>query len=204
MADFVPVPNAAALTLFFRSNAGKVFTNGFGFVKGSTWGTTDLQNLCDAVPDAFEELISPVMSEEVVLWQITARDLSTEEGNYAENVPASPIAGEDAFPLGLLNAALIVTFRTGIIGRSARGRMYFGGVAAAARVNDQLWSESKALQVQNAFGSFLPTIATETESEHCVISRQEDNVPLTTGITRVVTNYIGRTYVGTVRGRVRP
>ena len=201
---FIEVPNAAEVTLRYQDVAGRPFSNTLSYVKETPFTAADLLVLCSEANSAWVELMESITSTQINYMGSEAVALDAEDGFYAELPVVTPIAGTRSGSPTPLSACAIVTFRTGERGRSARGRFFHTGLIVTDLQTPHTWKADSALAVQNALGTYAPAICSDvTGAEHCVISRQEGNVVLAEGVTRIVTSYVGRTYMGTQRGRVR-
>lgn len=202
MATFIPVPDTAQLTLEYRDNSGKLFTNGLAFKKAGGWSLTDLNLLVSTAIDAWAEGMNDIITGNITLINVKAVDLSSEAGEYAEQAPTSDNVGTESGGSTPLNVCMTVTLRTALRGRSYRGRIYHTGLAASQKFDERSWTASIATFVGNAYLTFANAIMTATDSENVVISRQHGNVVLAEGVTTAVTEYVGRTRMATQRKRV--
>lgn len=99
-----------------------VFTNE---VEGVT--PLGLADLSQAVGQWAVDNILPLLAEDVVFGVVTARDLSTNPGFEFER-SFGPFQGGVASEAAPNNVCITVSFRTGVAGRSFRGRNYISGI----------------------------------------------------------------------------
>lgn len=198
---FIETPLAAELTLVFGDTAGNEWTNGHQFTKGATWDAAALEALVIAASDAFEELMIGIMTEDYFLKALKARDLSTEAGAYYELVLTTPIQGTLAGAAVPANACMTVTKRTGLLGRSFRGRTYWSGLNAASLLDSHTWSSPTVAVVTDAFTAWNAAIVADVPSVPVVISYQQGNVVLAEGDPTPITAWVARQPTASLRGR---
>ena len=199
---FIPVPNTAYLVVRYLSDSGKPLTNGFGFFKSGGWDVASLTVLTAAVEDAWIESLQALMSTAINLVGADAVDLTDAAGAYAESIIAAPPAGTRAGAGLPLHSAMSVTTRTGLRGRSFRGRIYHTGLTASDLTDDRKWSASVVAAVTAGYETFISALETEATADFSVISRYEDGVARAFGLHTEVTQVQGRAPVATVRKRV--
>lgn len=198
---FIETPLAATLTMIFGDVAGNEWTNGHDFIKGDTWDTDALNALCLAAVDAFEELMLGMMCPQVFLKAAKGRDLSVEAGAYAETILATPLQGTRAGTSMATNVCMTITKRTGVLGRSFRGRSYWSGLGAGDLLDTHTFGSAAAAQVGDAFTAWIAAIVGDVVSEPVVISYQQGGVGLAEGDPTVITAWQGRQPTATLRGR---
>jgi hypothetical protein len=120
---FVPVPNAVLVesrmlldsqhienTLWFRREAGVLPAN--------------MSTLIDAVSDWWTAHMAPLTPNVVLLTEFVATDMTVADSFQVSLAPLGGIPGSVASPALPNNVSLAVSFRTGLRGRSFRGRNY--------------------------------------------------------------------------------
>lgn len=156
MSTFVPVPNSALVAMQFVQNNGDMCENTFWVEKGSEFAAADLVTLANLFVDWYAtggtaaHAYKTHMSSNSFLTQVLARDMSTSAG--AEGVPsvAMPVAGGGGAGTMLQNGlCFTITHRTGLAGRSYRGRTYVPclstDVVAAVGANSIIGATADAL-----------------------------------------------------------
>lgn len=201
---FIPTPNCAVMTIGYVDNWGKGFSNNFSFQRSTPFTVPNLNQLISTAEDAFDELIKPYMSNFVSLVRFTARAQDAEDAPSVVYDLTTPITGTRSGELIALHTAMSVTLRTGLAGRSFRGRLYHSGLVDTDLVTSTRWVTATATQVGQQYGSFAGAIEEDTTAQQVVISRQMGGVELAEGVPTVITQHVGRTPIATVRLRVRP
>jgi len=126
---FIATPDTLGVTLLWRYQSGTVAQNRLYCFGGDPIVTDDLEEAGDAMLDAIVANIVPLTHGSWFLDAINVRALNEAEGLiYA--VPGDfPYQGGDEGVLDPANqVSYTVTLNTGLIGRSARGRIYGVGM----------------------------------------------------------------------------
>lgn len=198
---FIPVPNAAQVVVQ-QSLFGEDVNNVMHFARSGGWPLASLGALATLVATTWTAEVMPVLSSELTLVGVSARDLSVADGQQALQ-PVSP-AVEGGIDQQSLpgNVAFVVTHRTAFIGRSRRGRNYIGGLPeGAVTQNSLLTTTGDALAA--AFNTLRATCAAQGFF-FCIVSRYANNLPRVEGITTAVDVSEVRDYrVDSQRGRLR-
>lgn len=205
MADhpYIPVPDTAALIMGYETDTGYGFSNAFNFRNEGGWPVEELENLTATAIDAWAETMASAFSNVIGLRQVTARDLSSEDG-------ASIITADTAFTHGTrngvpaaLNMATTITFRTLKRGRSFRGRIFHAGLNVPDMATAKLWSPTPVAVAQSAVEQFVAAIKLGTGADLVVVSRKQGNVWLAEAETTEVSQIVGRRPIATQRLRVK-
>lgn len=174
-------------TLYFRNDLG--------------WTLTDAGALAADLIVWWAGTLGPHMSTSISLERIEMRDLTTQDGLVLVTpvpVPTAGTLGGDVLPN---NVAFCLSLRTGLAGRSRRGRNYIAGLRALDVVGNEL-SETRSDGLRGAY-EFLPPIAASNNATWGVLSTVEDGQPRIQGLYTVITSviYVNRT-VDTQRRRL--
>lgn len=159
------------------------------FSNGSTnpWTTPDLTTLANTI-DAWitaggggnNTILHPMQSSFVVSG-ITCRDLTVDGGaEYAKTVSHQGVDGG-----GVMNAGLsfALTLRTGLAGRSFRGRVFSIGLSAAAYADANTITSTVAGQLVAAWGALPAAIEGANGSwRWVVLSREHNKAPRAEGV----------------------
>lgn len=96
------------------------------------FGTAVTEALLTAVAELFagwaSDAFADNLSDDASIYEVEARDASTEFGMSESSTTTLPHAGEIATDASPNNVAICVTWLTGLTGRSYRGRTYLGGL----------------------------------------------------------------------------
>lgn len=199
---FIPVPNVAQLNLGYITDTGDLWSNGLHFLRTSGWATASLQTLCEAVEDAWIELLAPLVGTNGNLQRVSARDLTSASAPYYEINYGTPLAGTRSAAAVALHTSMSVTFRTALRGRSYRGRIYHYGLGNTDRQDEKSWQAAVAVTVGNAYDGLADILEAAATCEHVVASRYAGNAPRITGVSTPVTTVVGRLQIATQRRRV--
>lgn len=128
---FQPAPACAVAVMRYGYTSGGIFTHAnvlnFKTTAGVAFTLGDLSNLADTLEAWFTGHLDGVMSTGFSLLNIELRGLASAESPYYVRTVGLPgVVAGDALPP---NVAACVTMSTGLTGRSARGRMYWGGMS---------------------------------------------------------------------------
>lgn len=126
---FVPTPGIAQASIFWLSNDNVVAENRL-FCGASTVPTeTDLEEIGDALYDVLVAQLLPNTSESWSMTGIRVRAMNEAEGIFFEDTNSYPVVGgADDAVAPPSQVAYTVTLNTGLVGRSARGRVYGVGM----------------------------------------------------------------------------
>jgi len=124
----------------------------------------------------------PILSQDCQLFRLHARELTAEVSSVAD--VSSGTVGGIATTADPNNVTLAVSFRTGVIGRSFRGRNYIIGIPQGV-ISDNTVAPSFLADVLTAFAA-LPAAVT-TDWLHSVVSRFTAGLPRVAGVSTPVT-----------------
>lgn len=183
---FQSVPDTIEITTRY-SRAGSFWgTNTFHFQDGDGPPTTErVHELVDLITAWLISELAPLYSDEVSVTDVTGRSLHSEFGPYwSESVS---IFGTIASPALPPNVTIAVTRFSGVTGRSNRGRIYFCGIPENMPSGKHLTAPTQALII--AALELLLVDPALASFNHVIVSRWEDGVKRTTGVTRGVEGY---------------
>lgn len=169
---------------------GQTMINDLSFrneVSGSS-DPIELGNLALALQNWYTASIIPLLSEDVVYGVTRVRDLSTDPGFEAE-VSGSSVGGvaSEAAPN---NVCAVPSFRTGVAGRSFRGRNYISGIPNSD-ISINVLSGDLVLAIIDAYGQLLPGGSVlPTNWEWVVVSYFTGGALRPVGLTSAITSVI--------------
>jgi len=184
---FQPVPDTARFAVRVRSGLGDDVINVLYFRRQGAWGLPELEAAAQALATVWVNEIMPSISGSSALFSIQARGERVQDDVAFEFVLPSPVSGGrggDALPA---QCAFCVTHLTGLVGRSNRGRTYFGPLAEQDTVGDLLVA-ARADAFRNGLGS-VRNIMSNAGWTHVVVSRVRNKTRLSTAITVPVIGY---------------
>lgn len=178
---FIPVPNCIQARLIWQEDNGIVAQNVFYHATTSTPTLADMEDIGSTWGELMTESgLGPAITTNWALAQVSMRSMTEEEGlqmTYNGGMPISGTSTEGQLPD---QVAYTVTWSTGLVGRSARGRTYGLGLPISAVVNrNQLASGARGVY-QTAWNIILESFQTEGHALQ-VVSFQEGGVPRTEG-----------------------
>ena len=183
---FIPAANTARVNMKYTSNAQKV-ENVFYFHKSGPWSSTDLTALAAAVSARWTSIIKPTQNNGITLDTIDVTDMSVE-GGTGVTTTVGATGGNSGGALAPNNVTLVTKFATGLTGRSHRGRVYFIGLGKDMISGNQAAS-GIASGLTTAWQSFFTGVATDTTSQHAVVSYCHNKVWRTSAEVTPVTGY---------------
>lgn len=182
-------PGIASLTVSALTPSGDVAQNILHFRKndGTSWGTGDLTNLVNS----FDTWLGTAngakaylnhMKSTAVIQNLLGRDLSVDGG--AEFGKTVVHAGTDEGTQLAAGLTFAVTLRSGLVGRSYRGRIFLIAPTAAFTITTpDTVDPTKADDVVAGFTSLIAAAAGWSPAmKWCVLSRRHNNAPRSTGI----------------------
>lgn len=182
---FIPVPDTVMAELRMAIN-GQQVENTLYFQKEGGWNVPGATQLANDLLVWWTTLLSVQLSEQLVLREVTVSDLNVVD-SFQVTVPAptpNPSGGVvgEAEPN---NVSLTVSFRTGLRGRSFRGRNYVVGIPKEKTLNSQVISTFSAYMQGSYQG--IPSAITLSGGTWVVASRFHANAPRVTGVSTPVT-----------------
>lgn len=124
---FQPVPATALVELIYSLD-GQVLENTLYFRRTTDYDVTALTQLADSAINWWDVNMQPAISTSMSLVRCDATALHAQTGPKVSRTTGLPLAG--TIPVNAVpnNVALVVSFRTALIGRAFRGRNYVPGI----------------------------------------------------------------------------
>jgi hypothetical protein len=184
--SFQSVPNGIEVVLNATEN-GVPIVNVFNVKDSATHDDALLEAYCDAFDSWWTGYQQALTTDQYILNSIVATSLILATGPQHIKSFSSGHQGAAGGGGEAANAAAVVSWRTASIGRSFRGRTYFGGLAVGALVNAQNLTTTYQSGLTASAGA-LSTIIAGVGGALCVLSRYADKVLRITGLlTEIVT-----------------
>lgn len=187
---FQPVPNAAQVRLEGTLDGELCVTNlGFGLITPATVTALMLETLVTGVLAFATGPWIAALPAKYILNQVTGRVLDVQDGPQFE-VSAGAVPGELAGAILPNNCSLAVSFRTGLAGRTNRGRIFWPSFLES-EVTDQRVGAVKQGDILDTMGLLVGNNVVATGWTWAVISRKElvpDGPGRAVPITAVVLN----------------
>jgi hypothetical protein len=204
MATFIPVLNGLEVGLHFTDVNNDDEVNVFWVKRSAPWTGALITTMLDAFitwfgtgdgTHSYQKLISLTIS----LSKVTGRDYTTQNGLSLVSQYTLPLAGTDANDMIAAGTTKAVTHRTGLAGKSYRGRTFLCGITDGAVPDPDLGviQGSYMTNVVNAFEPLIAAVtAADAEAVLAVVSRYGGvptvggkSVPRATGISNPVTSF---------------
>lgn len=196
---FIPTSNCVKATVLY-SGFPKQQVNVFHFATAGAPTHTDFAEIADFLEDVYVEAWESLASNQVGVSGFEMRDMSVDDGIVDVIAPSTTIQGIASIPIPEVNVAYVLSWRTGLAGRSQRGRTYLPGWELD-KVNGSTIASGGITALQ-AFGDALIAAASGAGHALQVVSFRHNNAFRTTGQKTPVTSCVVNTNVGTQRRRV--
>lgn len=195
---FIPVPNCAAVTMSYTILDADVAENTFGVQNSGSWDATQLGALGVAFNTWNDTAVSgaaPYQNRvtQTTLVQTQCRDLTTQTSPVVIT-PYTGAHGAGTDTSGPLNNGLTKAFtaRSGLSGRSQRGRIFVVGIGVGELVSGDPNLLSPAFldeYVRQLDGLITQVHAANASWTLSVISRFHNNAPRSIGVTTPITSW---------------
>lgn len=187
---FQPVPDTIQVFTEFRMPSGALVGNVYHVVDLQA-GITGVR--VGACLDIFRTQLSSsnftgIRSNETTFVRLNGRDLTVEFGTVDDRTINPPVAGTVSSPAMPAQVTIALSLRTGLAGRSARGRLYHCGLAEVMVGNDFV-----AAGYQNGLLTAYQTLRSmllASDFQWAVVQRVSNGVRLPEGVTRGITSII--------------
>lgn len=180
---FVPVPNTAMFELRYTL-WGQQIENTLWFEEALPWNAGTIATQCEVLHDWVVAELFPTLSVDLTLREVFGTSMESDTAPTGSFVPASPPAGDVPSNAEAGSVAFGVTFRTGMRGRSFRGRNYVPGIPQSSRSGNQA-TVAFANTIQAAYQQLTGAIP-EMLGTWVVVSRFSGGLPRVTGVTTPV------------------
>lgn len=192
---FQPALGVAEVVISVQGPDGDIGENILHVYKGSTvaWTSTDLTTLSNGIDtwittgDGSNKYITGLVTTATVV-QITCRDLTTSGGpEVVKSVSHAGLDSSTPFPAGIAKA---FTFRSGLAGRSNRGRAFamFLGQGQASGSDINAMSTAALANTTSMWASLIAAITALNASwKWSVLSRVQNKVVLTDALPVTIT-----------------
>lgn len=196
---FIPTPNGISVVLKATQN-GIPIVNVFHVDNGGTPTTTDLTDVATVFFDWWQAWMQPNIHTSYVLSEIVAKDISIINGSESIINLTTDNAGTGLGVAAAANAAVVISWRTALTGRSYRGRTYVGGLPQAWLTSAQNISVEAASAFADAFQELIDAL-TVAGKVLCVLSKFALGVARTIGVLTEIISLIVDTKVDSQRRR---
>lgn len=182
---FIPVNNVVAVNIRYLLDDQRIENT--LYVQYGTNPTSDnLEDVASAVVDWFDEVLSPYLSNDIVLREVYTYDMTSATAESYTRVPNTPLAGK-VIARSVSNAqALCISFRSNGRGRGTRGRNYVTGMPDSTLVQNT-FSPDIVSNIVGAYRSLFALLTTSGERVPVVVSRYINKQPRPLGVAYPIT-----------------
>jgi hypothetical protein len=152
-------------------------------------GDQDLLDLATGVGTYWQTNMLPIMSNQVSMFLVEAVHLTPPPAFTGTWAPSGTITGGDSNAALPNNVTLSVSFRTGLTGRSYRGRNYWLGLTEP-EVTNNVVSPSRTAAITAAYAGMMGNDAVVGGWHWGVYSRRHLNADRETGLFTAVTSIV--------------
>jgi len=179
VAVFVPCLNMAQFSLIFSTPSGDIAENNVWIRRSAAWDNAHLATMAGALVTWFGtgdgvHSYQNQMTNQCSLVSVAWRDHTTINGLSNNTQAGLPLAGTDLTEGTNPGLTKAFTFRTGLAGKSFRGRAFFVGMPAnvTAPAEQGLVSAGWAGPVASAWGALIAAVpAADASAVWAVVSR---------------------------------
>lgn len=199
---FIPVLNCVQARLIWQEDSGVVAQNVFWHATTGAPLMADLEAIGATWGEMMTESgLGPNTTNNWALSSVALRAMNEEEGISLNYTGGMPISGTGAGYKLPDQVCYTVTWSTGLVGRSARGRTYVLGMAGEAVQNQNRLTDASQASFNNTWGVILEGFATEGHALQ-VVSFQEGGVPRAAGRMLPILSHQVRFPLATQRRRL--
>lgn len=180
---FQPVPSVYQVELRFNQEEQEV-ENILYFRRTTEASEAQMATLANNLGSWYTANLKPIQSNTVTLREIYVRDLATNEFEEFTLAFISGNVGERTSPAMPNHVTLSVSFRTGLGGRTARGRNYFIGLTDN-QVTNNVVVTAEANLILSAYETIITDVNT-TDLKWCIVSRYINGAEREQGVSRDV------------------
>jgi hypothetical protein len=196
---FIPLTNGVRIAVEYTLN-GQAVINVYHVVSENPIVSVNLTALKDIFVAWWTTNLRPQFVPAIALSRIVLKDISEENGVELDWLVSPSVPGTLAGTATPNNVALVIGHKTGLAGRSFRGRTYHAGLAIAD-VTDNFAPAGRVANIITAYDA-LET-ALQGEDFHLVVASFYTNgAPRETAVGTVVQFHTGDLRVDTQRRRL--
>lgn len=178
---FQRVPETAEISVI-QSLQGVTIQNTFHARKTGGYSESDLANLANVIDINWATYVLPYQSTTLVYNKTEVRGLDDENDLIKEDADNTGFGGIASAPLPN-NVAFTIKRLSGFTGRSARGRLYIGGIPQAANAADENFITSTYANNYAGGVDSCRSAIVGASWVPVIVSRYSNGVLRTTGVT---------------------
>lgn len=196
---FQPVPQGIQVLANYRQ-AGQELQSQFYFDRNATVEEEDVEGAAQVVLDWLANSWADVASNAVTIASVIATDMSVEGGVQRTLVPIGTLTGALSSPALPTGSTITASWRTGLSGRSFRGRTYHVGLTEAQVQNNEV-TPTERLALFEAYAQLI-TDSIAFGSRLSVCSRVSGGVLRPNAILTTINAVIVEAYIDSQRRRL--
>jgi hypothetical protein len=201
MADFIPAVNTVKLALVSILASQKIVNVFHAKITADTLNATRAAHLADTLAAAWDTNLMPVFSNQMSLSHCEWVMLDTQTSPAGRTGEAGT-PGAINHPSIPSNAALVITSRTALRGRSYRGRTYVAGIPNNFLSNAVTVDPTYANDLVAGFQLLQDAMTAEDAPLH-VVSYQHNGVRTTPAHVELITHFTTDYYLDSQRRRLQ-
>lgn len=189
---FVPVPNTIAVDVIYLLDSQRV-ENTLYFERSDGWDLASITAFLTDLEAWISSELMPLLSASIQFIELAARLLDTASSIGLVNTVSPPVSGGQPGDSVSNNVTYTVSFRTGLTGRSFRGRNYVPGLSVSTVGGNTIAGGTRTGLL--AFYDGLRSLGGDNGIAWVVVSRFSGvdpvtklPIPRTTGVTTVITS----------------
>jgi hypothetical protein len=198
--SFIPFADCAEVVVQGQS-AGQAAYLTMGFLHPGGIVGSDLGDLADIVASWVTGTLLANLHAGYQVDSIKASQLDTVSSPVYVSVLGLPAAGAVGGAALTNQNAFVISFKTASRGRSYRGRNYIPGIPPAGLATPTSYTPAEVAAQVGAYNQLALDVSADGWVP-VVLSRFNGGAPRAVGVATPITQYIGRTAVGTQRRRV--
>jgi len=185
---FIPVPTAVQCVVHQRLDSQVVLNDLYFSHPGGVFTGVEMAALATALFNYWAANMLPLQSAQLTLERVAVRDLNIDTGLIVESIGAITPGGQsnDFLPN---NVAFTTSFRTGLAGRSFRGRNYFAGLTEQL-VTANLIDAATAAAIVDAYAGMVGLGTVSAGWLWGVVSRFTGGAPRAQGVITPITTVL--------------
>lgn len=183
---FVPVPNTIQVDVLYLQDGQRV-ENTLYFERSGGWSLPQIIDFLEQLNTLIAEELMPLLASSIQFIELIARLLDTASSIGFSMPITPPVSGGVSGNAAPNNVTYTISFKTGLTGRSFRGRNYVPGLPGSKVTGNTIDSATRTGLL--AFYSALKALASESTNPWVVVSRYSGvdgdgkPIPRVTGVT---------------------
>lgn len=183
---FQAVPDCAEVTIVGEL-AGQACINTLYFTQSGDWGVDELDELLFAVDNLWGSFVDTYLCDNYDYLRVEGRGLrSVADVQSSLDTSATSGGVSGALPG---NVTIACARRSGLTGRSQRGRVFVGGIPSGARDTDNTISTTLAAAIEAVFTA-IDAAAAVVDWTGVIVSRVQGGVPLAPAVAYTIAEWV--------------